>query len=106
MRVAEPAADLPMAMALVSAVTGIPVPSDVFAFGEVGLSGEVRQVPHAVRRITEACRLGFRHAVVPRSTPACSPGLELIRVDGVADAVNLVLRSRSRAVRGLKVAGS
>jgi DNA repair protein RadA/Sms len=106
MRVAEPGADLPMAMALVSAATDVPVPSDLFAFGEVGLAGEVRQVPHAVRRITEAHRLGFRRAVVPSSTPTCSPGLELVRVETLSDAVNLVARGPSRAERGLRIAGS
>ncbi len=105
MRVSEPGADLPMAMALVSAATGFPVPPDLFAFGEVGLAGEVRQVPHALRRLTEAHRLGFRHAVVPGSTPDCIPGLELIRVEAVATAVDLVGRSPVRAGRGLRVAG-
>ncbi len=106
MRVAEPAADLPMAMALVSASTGTPVPSDLFAFGEVGLAGEVRQVPHALRRLTEAYRLGFRRAVVPASTPACSPGLELVRVHEIADAVSLVVRGPLRTAPGLRVAGN
>ena len=54
MRVSEPAADLPMAMALLSAANGVPVQPDLFAFGEVGLSGEVRQVAHAPRRLAEA----------------------------------------------------
>jgi DNA repair protein RadA/Sms len=89
MRVAEPAADLPMAMALVSAARGVPVPSDLFAFGEVGLAGEVRQVPHALRRLTEAHRLGFRHAVVPASTPACASGLKLLRVGAVGDVLKI-----------------
>jgi DNA repair protein RadA/Sms len=106
MRVSEPAADLPMAMALVSATTGVPVPPSLFAFGEVGLAGEVRQVPHALRRLTEAHRLGFRQAVVPSSTPACSPGLELFRVDSVADAVNFVARSPTGTRRGLRLAGA
>jgi DNA repair protein RadA/Sms len=106
MRVSEPAADLPMAMALVSAASGIPVPSDLFAFGEVGLAGEVRQVPHALRRLTEAHRLGFRHAVVPASTPDCTPGLELIKVEDVAAAVNLAGRGPVRSGRGLRVAGA
>ena len=106
MRVSEPAADMPMAMALVSATTGVPVPPNLFAFGEVGLAGEVRQVPHALRRLTEAHRLGFRQAVVPSSTPACSPGLELFRVDSVADAVNLVARVQTRTGHGLRLAGA
>ena len=74
MRVAEPASDLPMALAMLSAAAGTPVPSDLVSFGEVGLSGEVRQVPHSQRRLSEAHRLGFRHALVPTSTPDCPPG--------------------------------
>jgi hypothetical protein len=44
--------------------------------------------------------------VVPSSTPACSPGLELFRVDSVADAVNLVARGQTRAGHGLRLAGA
>jgi DNA repair protein RadA/Sms len=89
MRVSEPAGDLPMALAMLSAASGRPVPSDLVSFGEVGLSGEVRQVPHAQRRLSEAQRLGFRHALVPASTPDSPPGMELIRVDSVSAAARL-----------------
>ena len=65
-RVLEPAADLALALALASAVTGRPLPADLVVFGEVGLGGEVRQVPHAPRRLAEAARVGFRHARRPR----------------------------------------
>ena len=91
MRVSEPAADLPMAMAIVSAATGVPVPPDLFAFGEVGLAGEVRQVPHAQRRLSEAHRLGFRHAARSRVRhPIARRGMELIRVRLGHGAVKLV----------------
>jgi DNA repair protein RadA/Sms len=96
MRVSEPAADLPMAIAVVSAAMGVPVPSDLVAFGEVGLAGEVRQVPHAHRRLLEAHRLGFRHALVPDSVPSCPPGMELIKVGSVAEGVRLAIRAPSR----------
>jgi DNA repair protein RadA/Sms len=89
MRVTEPGADLPLAVAIVSAASGVAVPADLVAFGEVGLAGEVRQVPHAQRRLFEAQRLGFRHALVPSSTPGCPPGMELIKVDTLAAAVRL-----------------
>ena len=67
LRVNEPAADLGIALALVSAVTGIAVGEDVVACGEVGLAGEIRQVRASERRLAEAARLGFRRAVVPQS---------------------------------------
>lgn len=66
LRVVEPAADLAVAAALVSAATGVPTsPGEVY-FGEVGLSGEIRQVAQADARLKEAAKLGFTQAVLPR----------------------------------------
>ena len=59
MSVTEPAADLAVALAMASVVTGVAVPSDLVAFGELGLAGEVRTVPEAERRLAEARRGGF-----------------------------------------------
>ncbi len=97
LRVAEPAADLALALALASAVTGVPVPPDVVAFGEVGLGGEVRQVPHAPRRLAEAARVGFRRAVVPGAVPEGFPDLHLVRVRTVDEALHLTLDVPRRA---------
>ena len=58
-RLVEPGLDLALCLAVVSAITDRPLPSDLVAFGEVGLGGEVRQVAHAPRRLSEAARLGF-----------------------------------------------
>lgn len=63
----EPAADLAVALALVSGITDKPVPDDVVAIGEIGLSGEVRSVSRISARISEAARLGFGRCIVPRS---------------------------------------
>jgi DNA repair protein RadA/Sms len=90
-RVTEPAADMALALAVASAVTGVALPADVVAFGEIGLGGEVRQVPHAPRRLSEAVRVGFRHAFVPASCPDGPPGMELIRVASLRQAVVLAL---------------
>ncbi|HUO48526.1 MAG TPA: DNA repair protein RadA, partial [Acidimicrobiales bacterium] len=79
-RVGEPAADLALALAVASAGSGVPLPPNLVAFGEVGLTGEVRQVPNATRRLAEAARVGFRHAVVPESCPPGPPGMELLHV--------------------------
>ena len=86
-RVTEPAADLAVALAVASASTGVPLPADLAAVGEVGLAGEVRQVTNLPRRLEEAARLGFARVVVPASAPGGPAGIELIRVDTVADAV-------------------
>src|SRR5690606_36381730 len=62
-KIAEPASDLACALALASSMNEFPLPQDFVAFGEVGLAGEVRQVPEISRRITEAQRLGFSFAM-------------------------------------------
>jgi DNA repair protein RadA/Sms len=86
-RVTEPAADLALVLALASTVARRPLAADVVAFGEVGLGGEIRAVPHAPRRLSEAARIGFRRAFVPASCPNGPPGMELVRVSSVLEAV-------------------
>lgn len=66
LRVAEPAADLAVAAAIVSAASGRPTDAGSVYFGEIGLSGEVRQVAQAEARLKEAAKLGFERAVLPR----------------------------------------
>lgn len=85
-RLTEPAGDLGVALAVVSAVTGVPLPPDVVAVGEVGLGGEIRPVGRIEHRLAEAARLGFTRAVVPRGTPAVS-GLALVEASLVLEAV-------------------
>jgi DNA repair protein RadA/Sms len=71
LRVSEPAADLAVAAALVSAASDQPVPAETVVFGEIGLSGEVRAVSQADARLKEAAKLGFTRALVPpRRAPA------------------------------------
>ena len=65
LRVSEPAADLAVAAALVSALTEQPVPAETVVFGEIGLSGEVRAVSQSEARLKEAAKLGFTRALVP-----------------------------------------
>ena len=92
--VREPAADLPLCLALNSAARNKCVADDVVAIGEVGLGGEVRRVPGLPRRLAEAARLGFRRALVPRGpTPAVS-GLEIIEVADVGHALLAVADER------------
>jgi DNA repair protein RadA/Sms len=86
-RVTEPAADLAVAMAVASASIRVPLPDDLAAVGEIGLAGEVRQVTNLPRRLEEASRLGFTRVVVPASSPPGPPGIELIRVETVREAI-------------------
>jgi DNA repair protein RadA/Sms len=65
LRISEPAADLAVAAALVSAMTGQPVPAERVVFGEIGLSGEIRGVGHLDARLREAAKLGFTGAIAP-----------------------------------------
>ncbi|NCA02419.1 MAG: DNA repair protein RadA [Sphingomonadaceae bacterium] len=74
-RLSDPAADLAVAAALISAWTERPVPIDTIAFGEVALSGEIRPVAHAGLRLKEAAKLGFDKAMVPAGGLPESAGL-------------------------------
>lgn len=64
-RINEPAADLAVAAALISALSGQPLPTDTVFFGEIGLAGEVRQVTQPDLRLKESSKLGFEKAIIP-----------------------------------------
>lgn len=66
LRVSEPAADLAVAAALISASSGVPTDPETVFFGEIGLSGELRQVAQVDLRLKEAAKLGFARAALPR----------------------------------------
>lgn len=66
LKINEPAADLAVAAALASSLTGVPVPADMVIFGEVGLSGEIRSVGQQDHRMKEAAKLGFKNAMTPK----------------------------------------
>ncbi len=93
LRITEPAADLAVAAALASAASGQPTHAGAVYFGEVGLSGEVRQVAQADARLKEAQKLGFERAVLPRrvargSRAAAAPeGFLLDEIGHLADLV-------------------
>ena len=65
-RLDEPSADLSIAMALISGITDKVISNDIIAFGEIGLSGEVRAVSHIDYRVKEAIRLGFTKIILPK----------------------------------------
>ncbi|HIS70322.1 MAG TPA: DNA repair protein RadA [Candidatus Gallacutalibacter stercoravium] len=87
LRLDEPATDLAVAMALVSSLKDVALSEDAVAFGEVGLAGEIRSVPHALARVREAARLGFRTCILPRSNLKSIPEAERqsIQLYGVRD---------------------
>jgi len=88
--VSEPAADLGMALAMASVITGRPLPPDLVAFGELGLAGEVRTVPGADRRLVEAQRAGFTRALVPASSTDAAPaGMVVQGVRTLAEALGM-----------------
>ena len=93
----EPAADLAAVVALASSYLDRPVPSGLVAIGEVGLTGELRMVNQLEQRISEVRRLGFTRCVIPtprtRALPDY-PGLELISVRNIGEAIRAALRPR------------
>ena len=93
LRVVDPAADLAVAAALVSALLDLPVPGDALAFGEIALSGEVRPTAHPALRLKEAEKLGFTRALVP---PGVS-GVGSLKAVPVASVAALVDRIKAGA---------
>jgi DNA repair protein RadA/Sms len=75
LRVQDPAADLAVAAALVSAMAERPIRLDTVALGEIALSGEVRPAPHAALRLKEAAKLGFERALMPAQKGAAAKGI-------------------------------
>ena len=84
MKITEPAADLAVCLAIGSAAKGLQLKANAVVFGEVGLSGEVRHVPHIEKRIAEAKKLGFEAAI----GPVQKSGKKLTLLKGVTDVRN------------------
>jgi DNA repair protein RadA/Sms len=91
-RISEPAADLAVLLAIQGSLRGKPLPRGFFAFGEVGLAGEVRPAPRGQERLKEAAKLGFSVALVPKANAPKKPieGLTIHPVERVEQAVDLV----------------
>ena len=90
LRVDEPAADLAIAMAIVSSARDRPLPPDMVFIGEVGLSGELRAVGHMELRLAEAAQLGFRRCLLPRTARRLRevpPELTLLPARTLAEAI-------------------
>ena len=87
-RLVEPGLDLAVCLAIASAISDRPLPSDLVAFGEVGLGGELRQVAHTPRRLSEAARLGFTRVIAPKNSPAPEgDSIRMVRVGTLPEAL-------------------
>ena len=93
-KLTEPAADLAVCMALVSGFRDVPINDKCIAFGEVGLSGEVRAVSRADARVLEAARLGFSECILPKSSlkhiTKPPKGINLIGVKNIKEALDII----------------
>ena len=92
-KIGEPAADLAAILAMVSSFRNKPLPEKMVAFGEIGLSGEIRPVPRGQERLKEAEKLGFKRAIVPKANLPRSdkefPNLQIYGVNNLQEAVSL-----------------
>lgn len=94
LRIDEPGSDLPVAISIASSFRDIPVPEDLTAIGELGLTGETRFVSNMEQRLAEAARLGFTKCVIPRrgtESIAAPKGLQLLRVRNIREAIEISL---------------
>ncbi|MBP9904665.1 MAG: DNA repair protein RadA [Rhodoferax sp.] len=91
-RISEPAADLAVLLAITSSLRGKALPKGFFAYGEVGLAGEIRPAPRGQERLREAAKLGFSVAIVPKANAPKKPleGLTIHAVDRVEQAMEIV----------------
>jgi DNA repair protein RadA/Sms len=89
-RVSEPAADLPVLLAVMSSFRDRPLPGDLATFGEVGLAGEIRPVPNGQERLREAAKHGFKRVIVPRANAPkkAIAGLEVVAVGRIGEAID------------------
>ena len=89
-RITEPAADLPVLLAIMSSLRDRPLPRGLIAFGEVGLAGEIRPAPRGQERLREAAKLGFSVALIPKANAPRQPieGLEIWAVDRLDAALD------------------
>ena len=103
-RITEPAADLAVAAALVSSLTGLALPADCVYFGEISLSGAVRQVAHAQQRLKEAQKLGFARAVMPDAGRAETAADQALTIEPVSSLSSLVadIAARGSGRRNLR----
>jgi len=92
LRLEEPAADLPVVLAVASSYLDKCIPDDLIAIGEVGLTGEIRSVSHMDQRLAEAARIGFKKCIIPRNSLQkidIPQGVEVYRVRNLREAIEI-----------------
>jgi DNA repair protein RadA/Sms len=105
-RVSEPAADLGLALSIVSNLNNRPLPDGLVVIGELGLAGEVRRVGQLERRLAEAARHGLTRALIPAGAKAGRPsGLEVIEVRTLAEAISAAFPSPIPSGKFIEEAG-
>jgi DNA repair protein RadA/Sms len=94
LRINEPAADLGVAVAIASSYRDVPVAHDLAIVGEIGLSGELRSISQAGKRLNEAARLGFKRCLLPHSVRLSKDvpgGMEVVRARALREALDIAL---------------
>ncbi len=94
LRLDEPGADLPVVLAVASSYRDAPIPDDLVAIGEVGLTGEIRSVSHMNQRLQEIARLGFKQVIIPKNKSEkleIPVGLTVYRVKNLREAIEMAL---------------
>ena len=94
LRLDEPGADLPVALAIASSYRDQPIANDLAAIGEIGLTGEIRSVSHLPQRLSEVLRLGFKKCIIPYKAPEkleIPEGLTVYRVKNLREAIEIAM---------------
>ena len=94
LRLDEPGADLPVVLAIASSYRDVPIPNDLVAIGEIGLTGEIRSVSHMNQRLQEVARLGFKKCIIPRNGAEkldIPDGLTVFQVRNLREAIEISL---------------
>ena len=90
LKISEPAIDLAVCLAIVSALKNKSLANDMVVVGEVGLGGEVRSISQVAKRISEAEKLGFKHAIIPETKEKLNTKIKIDRVKTLTDAIKLI----------------
>ena len=94
LRLDEPGADLPVLLAVASSYRDQPIPDDLVAIGEIGLTGEIRSVSHMNQRLAEVARLGFKKCIVPKRNAEkleIPVGMEVYFVKNIPEAIAIAM---------------